>query len=69
MALMLVASYVFYGWWDWRFLFLIAFSTLVDYWAGLRIPARKMQENVSGADGEPVCNLACWASSSTSTSS
>lgn len=27
----LVASYVFYGWWDWRFLFLIAFSSLVDF--------------------------------------
>ncbi|MCD4651150.1 MAG: MBOAT family protein [Candidatus Cloacimonetes bacterium] len=31
---MLVSSYVFYGWWDWRFLSLIAISTLVDYWAG-----------------------------------
>lgn len=26
-----VASYLFYGWWDWRFLGLILFSTLVDY--------------------------------------
>ncbi len=33
----LVASYVFYGWWDWRFLFLIAFSTFVDYFIGLAI--------------------------------
>lgn len=33
--LLLVASYVFYGWWDWRFLALIAFSTLVDYSLGL----------------------------------
>ena len=31
----LVASYVFYGWWDWRFLFLIAFSSLVDFLVGL----------------------------------
>jgi len=30
-ALLLVASYVFYGWWDWRFLSLIWISTLVDY--------------------------------------
>ena len=30
-----VASYVFYGWWDWRFLFLIIFSTIVDYTVGL----------------------------------
>ncbi|AGC77422.1 alginate O-acetylation protein [Nonlabens dokdonensis DSW-6] len=27
----LVASYFFYGWWDYRFLALIAFSTIVDY--------------------------------------
>ena len=30
-----VASYVFYGWWDWRFLSLLFFSTLVDYSIGL----------------------------------
>lgn len=30
-TMLLVASYVFYGWWDWRFLGLIAFSTVVDY--------------------------------------
>jgi len=36
-ALILIASYVFYGWWDWRFLSLIAFSTLVDFVAGLQI--------------------------------
>jgi len=33
-VLLLVASYVFYGWWDWRFLSLIAISTLVDYAVG-----------------------------------
>ena len=33
--LIVVASYFFYGWWDWRFLSLIAFSTLVDYFVGL----------------------------------
>jgi alginate O-acetyltransferase complex protein AlgI len=32
--LVAVASYVFYGWWDWRFLALILFSTLVDYSIG-----------------------------------
>lgn len=32
-----LASYVFYGWWDWRFLSLIIFSTLVDYFIGLQI--------------------------------
>ncbi len=35
--LLLVGSYIFYGWWDWRFLSLIAFSSLVDYVAGLKI--------------------------------
>ncbi len=32
--LIVVASYLFYGWWDWRFLSLIFFSTLVDYAVG-----------------------------------
>ncbi|PQV50149.1 D-alanyl-lipoteichoic acid acyltransferase DltB (MBOAT superfamily) [Jejuia pallidilutea] len=33
--LIAVSSYVFYGWWDWRFLSLIAFSSIVDYSIGL----------------------------------
>ena len=33
--LIVIASYVFYGWWDWRFLSLIFFSTIVDYSVGL----------------------------------
>lgn len=32
--LLLLASYVFYGTWDWRFLSLIIFSTIVDFVAG-----------------------------------
>ena len=35
--LVVVASYVFYGWWDWRFLSLILFSTIIDYIVGLRL--------------------------------
>jgi alginate O-acetyltransferase complex protein AlgI len=35
--LLLVASYVFYGYWDWRFLSLIAISTLIDYSVGLAL--------------------------------
>ncbi len=35
--LLFVASYVFYGWWDSRFLFLITFSTVVDFNCGLAI--------------------------------
>ncbi len=36
-VLLLVASYVFYGWWDWRFLSLIWISTIVDYLVALRL--------------------------------
>ena len=32
--LIVIASYVFYGWWDWRFLTLIFFSTSIDYFVG-----------------------------------
>src|SRR5680860_384531 len=35
--LIVLASYVFYGWWDWRFLGLIAFSTFVDYSVGVAL--------------------------------
>lgn len=35
--LIVVASYVFYGWWDWRFLFLIFLSTMIDYAVGLKL--------------------------------
>jgi alginate O-acetyltransferase complex protein AlgI len=34
-SLIVVASFLFYGWWDWRFLSLILFSTIVDYSVGL----------------------------------
>jgi len=33
--LLLVASYIFYGWWDWRFLSLIVFSSFVDFAVGI----------------------------------
>ena len=31
------ASYLFYGWWDWRFLILIFLSTLLDFYVGQKI--------------------------------
>src|SRR5437773_10068972 len=34
-VLIVVASYLFYGWWDYRFLSLLAFSSLLDYGVGL----------------------------------
>ena len=36
-AFVLVASYVFYGWWDWRFLLLIAFTSFCSWGSGLLI--------------------------------
>ncbi|MCG2792687.1 MAG: MBOAT family protein [Weeksellaceae bacterium] len=35
--LLLVSSYFFYACWDWRFMFLLLFSTLLDYLAGLKM--------------------------------
>lgn len=32
---LIAASYFFYGWWDWRFLGLIIFSSAINYGAGL----------------------------------
>ncbi|RZK13176.1 MAG: MBOAT family protein [Flavobacterium sp.] len=36
-ALLLAASYFFYSCWDWRFLFLLVFSTGLDYFTGLKV--------------------------------
>ena len=35
--LLLVASYLFYGYWDWRFLALLGLSRVVDYVVALRV--------------------------------
>ncbi len=34
---LLICSYIFYGAWDWRFLFLLLLSTVVDYFVGLML--------------------------------
>jgi len=45
--LLLIASYFFYGWWNYKFLFLLIFSTFLDYFTGIKIsealtrPAKK----------------------------
>ena len=46
--LLFVVSYVFYGWWDWRFLSLIFFSTLVDYsiGSGLKTNTNQSQRKI-----------------------
>ena len=36
-AFVVAASYVFYGWWDWRFLLLIAFTSFCSWGSGLLI--------------------------------
>ncbi|MUU77869.1 MBOAT family O-acyltransferase [Winogradskyella endarachnes] len=40
--LIVIASYVFYGWWDWHFLTLVLFSTVVDYSIGVRLSKEKV---------------------------
>jgi D-alanyl-lipoteichoic acid acyltransferase DltB (MBOAT superfamily) len=40
--MLLVASYVFYGWWDPRFLFLVVISSAVDFWVGLTMDAGRL---------------------------
>jgi len=52
-SLLLVSSYVFYGWWDYRFLSLILLSTIVDYLIGLKIPM---------ADSKKYQKLLLWCS-------
>ena len=44
-GLLLVASYYFYACWDWRFLFLLMFSTGLDYLAGLMMQKSKNELN------------------------
>ncbi|PCJ95903.1 MAG: membrane-bound O-acyltransferase family protein [Flavobacteriaceae bacterium] len=39
--LIVIASYIFYGWWDWRFLSLILFSTIIDYSVGVWLSNEK----------------------------
>ena len=44
-AFVVVASYMFYGWWDWRFLLLIAFTSCCSWGSGLLIgKAKKKKE-------------------------
>lgn len=54
--LCLLASYVFYGWWDWRFLSLIMFSTVMDWWFGLWIARLDAPEATRARyqEGSPV---------------
>ena len=44
-ALLIVASYYFYSCWDWRFLFLLVFSTFLDYYTGIQIEKGKSEQS------------------------
>ncbi|MDE7403364.1 MAG: MBOAT family protein [Muribaculaceae bacterium] len=44
----IAVSYIFYGWWSWRFLILIAFTTLCSYLSGIGI-ARTLPDTDSGS--------------------
>lgn len=43
--MLLLASYIFYGYWDWRFLGLILLSTVIDYATGLAIESARTNRN------------------------
>ena len=50
-----VASYVFYGWWDWRFLVLLAFTSLFSFASGLAI--EKYQDTPRKAKAANILNI------------
>lgn len=43
--LLLLSSYIFYATWNWKFLFLLIFSTLLDYYTGLKMADAKSAGN------------------------
>ena len=43
-GLIVLSSYLFYGWWDWRFLSLIVFSSFVDYFIGVELSKTNEQK-------------------------
>lgn len=45
-----LASYVFYGWWDWRFLILIAFTSFCSWYSGILISKPKTRNPESSDD-------------------
>ncbi|MBQ9466484.1 MAG: MBOAT family protein [Muribaculaceae bacterium] len=60
-ALLLVASYVFYGWWDWRFLGLIAFTSLTTFLTALPIRGDRRTADKVWATLNIAANLAILA--------
>ena len=56
-VLLLVASYVFYGWWNWRFLGLILLTTCSAYLCALWVERCKMRGQTKWAATANVANL------------
>lgn len=54
--LIVIASYIFYGWWDTRFLLLIAFTTLCSYASGIAM-LRTQQHRKAICIANVVLNL------------
>jgi D-alanyl-lipoteichoic acid acyltransferase DltB (MBOAT superfamily) len=59
--LLLIASYFFYAWWDYRFLSLLAFSTILDYSLALRIQGADSISKEKHGCGPVLVSI--WASS------
>lgn len=52
-----IVSYLFYGWWDWRFLFLIAFTSFCSWGSGLLIHHHKKKQNFASAKLFSAANI------------
>jgi alginate O-acetyltransferase complex protein AlgI len=46
--LIILGGYIFYGWWDWRFLLLLIFSSTIDFCSGLLIDGAKTRAAKKG---------------------
>jgi len=60
--LLLLASYIFYGWWDWRFLILLFASSSMDYLWGFALdkehyPSLSRQRRKTALILSVICNL------------
>lgn len=55
--LVLLSSYIFYGWWDYRFLLLIFISTIIDYSVGLKLPTTSGTRKKIFLGLSIICNL------------
>lgn len=61
-AFVVIASYVFYGWWDWRFLILIAFTSFCSWGSGLLIGKAATQNKAKAwTAANIIINLAILA--------